>query len=305
MTIIKKFLSALIMNIKAGKIILPLLTSCMVFNCHEDKSVIDNPSNSQGSDVRSRQYDEGIHGTKLAHIDFDNEGFASFWEFSPGQIAIRFSEEVENTENPVMSSVEKKIDQLLKDNRSALDIYYELTLHPKAEDIAQITAASVRQRDLNNKQVYGSGPVTDNAPANSTSINDPFKTGRASSLIQCSPDYYNNGYHGSWFLYNYCTEGAFRFCRDNLSYAYSGSAFRSTWFKTVVMAADFAQGVPFKGWYWWRDCFFCNWYRVAAWDYIIQPRRIEGWYFTGEGWRQSEAGGEYTCRLHYALMWNQ
>jgi hypothetical protein len=120
----------------------------------------------------------------------------------------------------------------------------------------------------------------------------------------CSGDFYNDGWGGQWFINNYCNAGNFRWCPTNMGWADSGS-FTVSWSKWQQMEGDFNLTGHITGGH--NQCpggIFaggCNWH--VDFDYDVQPRHIEIWYFNNVN--NGDVHGSSQCgHLHIAFLWN-
>jgi hypothetical protein len=240
---------------------------------------------------------ESIRGQQLAQLDVDDALQVRFYELEPGVVAVRESGDLDAvTPGQPLPSALAGVDPA---KATIVDVYRAIA--PDAPVPATVLAADARA--LVSAELAAARP----APATSPPVQgEPYvPTGRTPR----SPDWNGNGYDWQWFMDNFCVEGGFRFCPTNVTWAYSGLE-QTSWFKTCTFAADWDAGVQFKGQWWkyydgvwpWYDGF---WHAFVDWDYVVQPRHWECWWYSGSGYRESWATGlDPAPRVHFSALRN-
>jgi len=278
------------------------LSFIIFYGCKKTNEI--TPLTSESTINSSAISEDGINGKKLVGIDFQDGNKVNFYEFVSGDIGIRhfYHAETKTEASKQQSSViDSKLESLIKQSKSFVDIYNAISPNPASGEVDVLTKAQLKYEQFQQQMALAISKG-ENLPT--TEKSKESERNSALATRECSGDYYGDNYSANWFLNNFCREGAFRFCVTNNAWAYSGRT-QTTWFKTSAMAADFNIGARFRGWYWKQDCFFCSWYQVLNWDYTVLPRWVETWYFTGTGYRESQVDGLDPCpRVHFTALWN-
>lgn len=261
-----------------------------------------NADGSSPEPVTAKQ--EGVINGKLLHqVTYSAVHTLEFWELADGQYAARESIPADSVERPVLNGLPQR--------QLSLSEIYRL-----AEPTSQRVPVAIQEADLHADE-YARGHVVPPStwaqrsvhPQVSGSELDPKQPLMAGGATGCSPDYYNDGYGGQWFLNRECNEGQFRWCLQNRT---SGAIEeQSTWFKWTVMAPDFVLAVNMHGGHWYCDQSIpligaCGWQYREDYNFPVQPRQIQGWVYSGSGDRDAYAQPPSACpRVHYVAEWNQ
>ena len=245
----------------------------------------DEPSLAPQSPEQVAQRE--VNGTLLAEIPVSEGYTVSFWDFGQGVFAFK-----ESLSADAKASPEITLDDFATDGASLSSIYEGLAGADLDPGVLKVfNKADLQMKVMEQQRTAVKELIADNASASGAALDEGNKSASA-----CSGDYYNDQWGARWFLDRYCTEGGFRWCPTNRTWAYSGTQ-KTKWFKTCGMAADFDIGARLKGQHWhngaWR----------TDWDYTIPARRVECWTYTGTGYRQAWVWGLSPCqRIHASVM---
>ncbi|AQG80483.1 hypothetical protein AWR27_14820 [Spirosoma montaniterrae] len=256
------------------------------------------PANQSPDGAESR-LDNAIVGDTLAVVKYANGNFVSFYEFAPGEVAIRHSlvlpdkPGAERARMAATEHIDDVLDQLSAENKSLVDIYKAISTTPESDVMNRLAKAQARLT------------TAKAAPKEPQSFPDepvPSQQARAASARSaaagCAPDYYNDSYGAQWFIDHYINENRFRKSMTNEAYARIRTE-NDSWTKVAAMAADFGTGIHFSGERFLPCPLFgigggCRW--EHRWGFDIAPRGVEVWYIYSDKAYSSKAAGYDPCR---------
>jgi hypothetical protein len=228
----------------------------------------------------------GISGRLLHTIAPGPDHVIEFYDFGHGETAVHES---------LLIGGKPLLDEITKETPIS-EIFRRLqpgAAVPQAIVDAEASAGEYR----------ATAPVA--APAAGTALR------RASVPIQplannaCSFDFQSDNWSGRWFLDNYCNEGSFRQCQQNVPSA--SVTLKGSWFRWKQMEGDWNVNGHTSGWHDYFDCgiFACGSKLKVDWDYDVLPRHVEIWTYGASGSNSRGADGSSACgHLHEAALWN-
>ncbi|CCH52672.1 hypothetical protein BN8_01688 [Fibrisoma limi BUZ 3] len=282
--------------------IFALLFAGMAISCSKDN--IDNfvPEATvrkiSDQNIRSRAV-AGVVGDTLTVIDYGDGSFVGFYEFSPGEVAIRQSAIAapkpgqQNARVAASLQISAKLDRLSEQNQSLVEIYKAIAPAPQEATIKRLAEAQIRltkakSADQSTPIDLGELPPPDR----------PADASARSAAGGCSVDYYNDNYGAQWFIDNYINENRFRKAMTNEQYARIRTV-NDSYTKVAAMAPDFATGIRFSGERFLPCPIFgigggCRW--ESRWSFDIAPRGVEVWNIYSSKVYSSTAAGYDPCR---------
>jgi hypothetical protein len=281
--------------------LMALLFAGMAISCSKDQDFEPQPTKPDIAHGTSKAAN-AIVGDTLAVVNFPNGEFVSFYEFSPGEVAIRHSlvsapkTGSKNARASASLQIDAKLDRLSARNQSLGDIYKAIATDPNPAVIQRLNQAQTRLATarLNDKETHssvGKLPSPDRIEASKA----------RAAATGCSPDYFNDNYGAQWFLDNFINENTFRKARVNQAYVGIMTQNKS-WTKIAAMAPDYETGIYFSGER-WLSCPFlgigggCRWEK--RWSFFVPARGVELWYIYSDKKYYSEAIGNDPCkRVH-------
>lgn len=255
--------------------LMALLFAGMAISCSQDQDQVlePTPTTPDAADGNAASANR-ITGDTLAVVNYADGSFVGFYEFSPGEIAIRHSQlaalkpGMAKARVAVSLQIGNKLDQMSEQKQSMVEIYKAIATAPQPEVISRLAAAQVRAAEVKTKT--GSEPSTDGPQL--LPDNPLEKSARVAA--GCGPDYYNDDYGAQWFKDNYVNEGNFREYVTNRRGMFR--IHNQTWAKTCAMAPGYEAPIYFRGNRWDKEA--KDW--RLLWGYEIGPRRVECWYLT-------------------------
>ncbi|MCU0353030.1 MAG: hypothetical protein MUD08_04710 [Cytophagales bacterium] len=235
---------------------------------------------------------DGIAGDQLAVVNYEDGSFVGFYEFSPGEVAIRHSQAApqpgsKNARSMASLQVSTKLDEMSEKKRSLVEIYQSIVAHPQKEVIQRLSHTQTRIA-----KAYAE-PISNVAPT--TSLLSPVQSnGARAAASGCSPDYFNDNYGAQWFRDNYVNESRFRHYLTNAG-AVTITTKNQSWAKTCAMAGDFATGIHFEAERWESGFLGIGGEWVSRWSYDMTPRAVECWYIHNNKHYSIRAYGYQPC----------
>jgi len=230
-----------------------------------------------------------VDGELIHRLTVSENHVVEFYQLSDGMTFVHESMPADSNEIPLMDSVEG--------GANLSDAF--MAMRPDAAEVPEslLRADKIREEaaaHFDNRQI--AAPLTQQIDSEAQHL-----AGDYSAQLNCSPDYYQDGWGEQWFLNNYCIEGMFRMCDGNWTAMHVSGAV--PWYKWTGMAADFWYGAQMFGGYTQNGT-----YR-PYFSFPVQPRYINWVYFnpgTPLSFDVHIEGDFANCpRVHYAFSWNQ
>jgi hypothetical protein len=248
-------------------------------------------SHSMGAPSASPKPQRGIHGTQLYGKFLGAGHSVEFYEFSPGEVAIRESKSADDGKPVFMDGIGAF--------GTLADVYARL--NPGVKTVPQHIRVADRRAAVKRSEALRRG-LSAPPPPETDFLRDAPVTASASAP-NCSGDFYGDAWGANWFLNNYCNAGQFRWCdATNWGYAYSGWH-TVHWASWRQMEGDFNERGHIS-----CEAYKQHWYgdslKTLVVDYDVLPRHVEVWYTSDIDTTYQWYANSICGHLHVAFLRN-
>jgi hypothetical protein len=286
---------------RMARFLLALLLAGTSFSCADDLLNAPAAAPPEGDAEKPINPAAGVMGDTLTVIRYEDGSFVGFYEFSPGELAIRHSfrasggNDRQNKRLTASEGITRTLDQLGEQKKTVAQIYQALVPEVDPQVFSRLAQADARAVSL---------AAAEQANPDSIPAPGPAFTGRSNARIAggCSPDYFNDQYGAQWFIDTFINENRFRKALTNRPQAgfFTEDA---SFTKVVAMAADFGSSIYFRGTRYECSGLFnlaCNW--KHRWGFDMAPRQVEIVYIYSSKRYASWAMGYAPCaKVHIGV----